>query len=86
MKRLKWLLPVILITTQIFPQQKLGKHTAAEWRYIIDTTWGPGQTTVEKLQIFDAFWNAIDQRYAGFNGIVDNWQQLRSYRDSIESL
>jgi hypothetical protein len=62
---------------------KIGRHTVAEWRQIIDTTWGEGQTTSQKLQIFDSFWNAIDQRYAGFEGIEDNWQQLKNWRDTI---
>ena len=83
MKNLLGYLLAILLVIEIFPQQNIGKHTLAEWRYIIDTTWGAGQTTVEKLQTFDAFWNTIDQKYAGFNGIVDNWQQLRSYRDTV---
>ena len=83
MKILFWLVFVLFLTIEISPQQKIGKHTLSEWRYIIDTTWGTGQTTAEKLQTFDAFWNTIDQKYAGFNGIVDNWQQLRSYRDTV---
>ena len=83
MKNLFWLVFVLFLAIEIFPQQNIGKHTLAEWRYIIDTTWGAGQTTAEKLQTFDAFWNTIDQEYAGFNGIVDNWQQLRSYRDTV---
>lgn len=83
MKNLFGYLLAILLVIQIYPQQKIGKHTLSEWRYIIDTTWGAGQTTVEKLQIFDAFWNTIDQDYAGFNGIEDNWQELKSYRDTV---
>lgn len=83
MKKSHLFIFILLLTIGICPQQKIGKHTVDEWRYIIDTTWGPGQPTAEKLQIFDAFWNAIDQRYAGFNGIVDNWQQLKSYRDTV---
>ena len=83
MKNLFWLVFVLFLAIEIYPQENIGKHTVAEWRYIIDTTWGAGQTTVEKLQTFDAFWNTIDQAYAGFNGIVDNWQQLRNYRDTV---
>ena len=83
MKNLLGYLLVILLVIEIYPQENIGKHTVAEWRYIIDTTWAAGQTTAEQLQTFDAFWNTIDQEYAGFNGIVDNWQQLRSYRDTV---
>jgi hypothetical protein len=61
----------------------LGRHTIAEWHHLIDSTWGEGQSTAQKLQIFDNFWNAIDQRYAGFAGIEDNWQQMYNYHDTI---
>ncbi len=61
----------------------IGKHTLSEWRHLIDSTWGEGKTTSEKLQVFDLFWNTIDQRYAAFEGIEDKWQELRNYRDTI---
>jgi hypothetical protein len=83
-KRLLILFPFLLLQMSVNAQDsKIGRHTVAEWRHIIDTTWGEGQTTEQKLQIFDNFWNAIDQRYAGFEGIEDNWQQLKSWRDTI---
>ena len=73
-----------LLNTNIIAQDsKIGRHTISEWHHLIDSTWGEGQTTSQKLQIFDSFWNAIDQRYAGFEGIEDNWQQLKNWRDTI---
>src|SRR3989339_1595846 len=74
---------VSFLKTEIYPQHKIGKHTVDEWRYIIDTTWGIGSSTETKLATFDHFWNVIDQGYAGFQGIEDNWQQIKSYRDTI---
>lgn len=83
MKKTSWLFLLLFLTAETYPQPQLGKHTVTEWRHIIDTTWGIGSTTIEKLQIFDAFWNTIDQSYAGFQGIQDNWEQMRSYRDTV---
>ncbi len=83
MKTLSWVVMVLCLTTKVCSQERLGKHTVDEWRHIIDTTWGSGETTEEKLRIFDLFWNAVDQQYAGFNGIQDRWQELRSYRDTV---
>jgi hypothetical protein len=74
---------ILFLPAAIFPQQRLGKHTVAEWRHLIDSTWGKGDATENKLKIFDAFWNTIDQKYAGFQNIEDNWQQLKSYRDTV---
>ena len=83
-KLLLIIFPFFLLHISIIAQDsKIGRHTIAEWHHLIDSTWGEGQTTSQKLQIFDNFWNAIDQRYAGFEGIEDNWQQLKSWRDTI---
>ena len=84
MKTFIWFFFSLFLTFQIYSQQKIGKHTAAEWRYIIDSTWGFGRTTEEKLKIFDTFWNSIDQRYAGFRNIEDKWQELKTYRDTVD--
>jgi len=83
MKRFLVVLLTLVLTAALYPQQRLGKHTVVEWRHIIDTTWGPGESTSEKLRIFDLFWNAVDQRYAGFRGIVDRWQEMKAYRDTV---
>ncbi len=85
MKKLYFkLLVFFLLLTSINAQDtKIGRHTISEWHHLIDSTWGEGRTTLEKLQIFDYFWNTIDKNYAAFEGIQDNWQQLKSYRDTI---
>ncbi len=83
MKNLCWLMLVLTLPTTLWSQERIGRHTVAEWRDIIDTTWGAGETTDEKLRIFDLFWDAVDQQYAGFGGIEDKWQQMRSYQDTV---
>ena len=67
-----------------FTQEELiGRHTISEWRHLIDSTWGEGNTTAQKVQIFNNFWNTIDQHYAAFEGIIDNWEQIHNYQDTI---
>ena len=63
-----------------------GHHTAADWRALIDSLWGPGPPTATKLQIFDTFWNLIDRQYAGFPYLDVNWDSLKAvYRPEIEA-
>jgi hypothetical protein len=63
-----------------------GHDTLGDWQTVIDTTWGEGRPTAEKLQIFDKFWDTIDQEWACFPNLVINWQGLRDqYRPEIEA-
>jgi Peptidase family S41/Tricorn protease C1 domain len=59
--------------------------TATEdWATAIDATWGPGLPTERKLEIFDAFWTTIDERFAAFQGLDVDWAALRDrYRPEI---
>ena len=52
-------------------------YTAKDWRKIIDSTWGPGLPTVQKLQIFDDFWNNVNMYYGGFPNLDVNWDSLK---------
>jgi hypothetical protein len=62
-----------------------GHYTLTDWRRVIDSTWGPGLPTAEKLAIFDLFWNTIDQSFACFNNLTINWDSLRTvYRTEVE--
>ena len=66
--------------------QKLGKYTLDEWRTVIDTTWGEGLPTDDKLEIFDLFWNTIDEDFGGFHNLDVNWDSLRNiFRPEIEA-
>jgi hypothetical protein len=56
----------------------------AEWQAAIDANWGPGLPTARKLEIFDTFWNTIDQYFATFQGIDVDWAALRArYRPEV---
>ncbi len=54
-----------------------GHFTPAEWQEIIDSTWGEGLPTSEKLTIWENFWNRIDERFACFHNIdADIWDTV----------
>ena len=58
-------------------------QTITDWRAAIDSTWGAGVSTSEKLVIFDNFWTTIDEEYAGFNNLDVDWDALYTYRDTV---
>jgi hypothetical protein len=59
--------PVLYRTTRYtIPGKRASQYTAEDWGTVIDSTWGPGQGAAAQLNIFDTFWNAIDQQWAGF--------------------
>jgi len=65
---------------------QIGRHTVAEWKYIVDTTWGDGMPTEDKLILFDRFWEAADQHYAGFVNNPVDWDSVKNhYRPEIEN-
>ena len=59
--------------------KKPGHYSAEDWREVIDSTWGDGLPTYKKLQIFDLFWNTIDEKYAGFFNLDANWDSLYNH-------
>jgi hypothetical protein len=68
------------------PGKRASQYTAEDWGKVIDSTWGPGQGGAAQLNIFDTFWNAIDQQWAGFPNYPYNWDSLRTvYRPQIGS-
>ncbi|MDI1242985.1 MAG: S41 family peptidase, partial [bacterium] len=51
---------------------------------MIDTYWGEGESTEEKLRIFDKFWSYADSKYAAFQGVDVDWNALRTkYRPEV---
>jgi hypothetical protein len=61
-----------------------GHYTKADWRHLIDSTWGPGLSTALKLQTFDFFWNKVDQTWGAFPNLAVNWDSLRNvYRPQV---
>lgn len=68
-----------------FPKPK-GHLTCEQWRQRIDSVWGPGIPTADKLSVFDRFWNNIDSIFACFNNHPVNWDSLKQiYRPQIAS-
>jgi hypothetical protein len=62
-----------------------GHYSLTDWQRVIDSTWGPGLPTADKLAIFDLFWNVIDDSFACFNNLTVNWDSLRTfYRTEVE--
>jgi hypothetical protein len=63
-----------------------GHYSTTDWAAAIDAAWGTGLPNADKLNIFDAFWNTIDQEFACFQDLDVNWGSLRTvYRTEIES-
>lgn len=68
------------------PGKRASQYTPADWRRVIDSTWGPGLPTAIKLEIFDTFWTLIDQKYAGFPYLTVNWDSMKTlYRPEVAS-
>jgi hypothetical protein len=66
-------------------RKKTGHYSKTDWAAVIDSTWGMGLPVNEQLAIFDQFWDTIDQDFACFQGIDDNWDSLRIvYRNEVQ--
>ena len=66
--------------------KRASQYTAQDWGQVIDSTWGPGQTAAEQLNVFDTFWDHVDQWWSGFPNISLNWDSMRTvYRPQIGS-
>ena len=64
--------------------KKPGHYTAEDWQAVIDSTWGEGLSTADKLKIFDIFWDEIDDGYPAFFNIDVDWNLLReTYRPDV---
>jgi hypothetical protein len=66
------------------PHLRIGRHTVAEWRSRIDSTWGQGESTSEKLQVFDRAWTELDREYGAYMNLdVDMRARRNRYRQEI---
>lgn len=66
------------------PGTKIGRHTVAEWRELIDEEWGSGLPAEQQLEIFDAAWNNLDRDYGAYMNLeVDMKAVRRRYRQEI---
>jgi hypothetical protein len=93
MKKISLFVIVNIITATLFSQNvklpedlQIGKHTVAEWNFIIDTTWGDGRTTAQKLSAFDLFWTTAREKSTNFFNNPINWDSVRHvYRPRVEA-
>ncbi len=53
-------------------------YSVSDWRHLIDSLWGAGPSTVEKLYIFDNFWGSVDRKWGGFPNTTVRWDSLRT--------
>ena len=85
--KLFYMVIFVFIIISLSLSQKLGRHTPEEWQTIIDTTWGEGLPTANKLAIFDYVYNIIDREFACFQGLPENIMDSLStiYRPEIEA-
>ena len=61
-------------------------QSKAQWRHIIDSTWGPGLPLADKLAIFDSYAAALSNKFDGFLSLGLDWDSLRTYyRSRIDS-
>ena len=79
-----------LLENEIFQpphvQKKLGHYSPADWQTLIDSVWGPGLPTSQKLEIFDTAWDTINASYGAFQNLDVNIDSLRDlYRPEIEN-
>jgi len=66
--------------------KKLGRYLKADWQAVIDSVWGPGLPTSEKLEIFDAAMDTLDQNFGAFFNLDINLDSLiNAYRPEIEN-
>jgi hypothetical protein len=72
--------------TPAYVETSTSFYNHNNWSAIIDSVWGPGLPTAEKLAIFDLAFEVIDIRYAAFQNLDVNIDSLRSvYRPEIEA-
>jgi hypothetical protein len=60
-------------------------QSKGEWQAIIDSTWGPGVPLEQKLEIFDAYTHALDERFDGFSSLGLDWSSWDSLKNSYRS-
>jgi hypothetical protein len=76
---------LLLYLTQISYSQanRSNSKSIRDWQYAIDTTWGAGLPTAQKVQLFNAFWTKVDQTWGGFPNLIVNWDSLYDYYSPI---
>jgi hypothetical protein len=65
-----------------------GHYSKDDWERAIDSVWGPGLPTQEKLDFLDAWWNMVSDSFACFNNLPLTYDSLDAlvarYRAEVE--
>jgi hypothetical protein len=67
------------------PSGRSFQKSTAEWRQIIDSTWGPGLPLASKLTLFDAYATAVAKKFDGFLSLGLSWNSWDSLRIAFRS-
>lgn len=66
--------------------KRAGHYTNDDWARVVDSTWGEGVPTQQKLEIFDRAYDYIDHGYGAFVNLDINLDSLRNlYRPEVEA-
>jgi hypothetical protein len=65
----------------------MSRGTATDWAAVIDATWGPSNlSAIQRWNIYNDFWNTVDQDFACFQDLVVDWDAIHArYVDEILS-
>jgi hypothetical protein len=79
-----------LMKSEIFQspkvQKKSGHYSKEDWQALIDSVWGPGLPTAQKLAIFDTAWDTLNAKFVAYQNLDVNIDSLRDlYRPEIEN-
>ncbi|MBC8183770.1 hypothetical protein H8E88_21980 [candidate division KSB1 bacterium] len=64
-----------------FPERSFYQ-SQKDWQGIIDSTWGPGLPFASKLDIFDQYTSALNDKFFGFPGLGMSWADWDNFRNS----
>jgi hypothetical protein len=78
-----------LLESEIFQPEHIGKkpghYSLEDWQAVINSTWGSGLPTAQKLSIFDAAIDTLDRGFGAFFNLDINLDSLVNvYRPEIE--
>jgi hypothetical protein len=60
-------------------------QSKTEWQAIIDSTWGAGDPLAKKLEIFDTYTKALDDKFDGFLSLGLDWASWDSLKNNYRS-
>jgi hypothetical protein len=81
---------VLLVAQTVQPMRApVSAERLQRWRSAVNTAWGEGTSTAEKLRILTAVWTAYNERFACFNGLqrinsVNLDSLFSAYRQEVE--